>query len=501
MRLGPESSVSDTIRHLHTSSIEQSYKERFKAERKERIAKLAKILGFDPKFASEFVDLYRRLGMLSEKISKLQEYTQTDNENSVQSSNARIHNLSENFFDIARDVYNFSDQSLPPAQAMAAIQQQLIEQYGVRSDDAIERLHKILRLSEEWLGALGSPDANFTEFLAKSRTVVAGTLVGIGKRGTGVVNNIFDWVIVDEAGRATSSELAVAMQVGHRVLLVGDHFQLPPTFSKEVKDAIKQRFGVDDESSLFSSDFERIFSSDYGRKVGTTLLRQYRMAPDIGELVSDCFYQGRLETGRKDPPEYYEFLPKQFSKQVCWVDTSSLADKKGFEQTSKSNEDKWNEDEAIVVMGLLRQILECEDFMEFLKEDLQPQEPPIGIICMYSKQRELIDRMKAEATWLSDVRHLVRVDTVDNYQGKENKIVIVSTVRNNPMLNPGFLRSPNRINVAISRAMERLFIIGASRMWVGRNSSLPLGQVFNKINSMVAEDRASLLSASQFLEK
>jgi len=79
--------------------------------------------------------------------------------------------------------------------------------------------------------------------------------------------------------------------------------------------------------------------------------------------------------------------------------------------------------------------------------------------------------------------------------------VIVSTVRNNPMLNPGFLRSPNRINVAISRAMERLFIIGASRMWVGRNSSLPLGQVFNKINSMVAEDRASLLSASQFLEK
>lgn len=97
------------------------------------------------------------------------------------------------------------------------------------------------------LGAFRSPNANFTEFLAKSRTVVAGTLVGIGKRYTGVVDNIFDWVIVDETGRATSSELAVAMQVGHRVLLVGDHFQLPPTFSKEVKDTIKQRFGVDDE--------------------------------------------------------------------------------------------------------------------------------------------------------------------------------------------------------------------------------------------------------------
>ena len=152
-------------------------------------------------------------------------------------------------------------------------------------------------------------------------------------------------------------------------------------------------------------------------------------------------------------------------------------------------------------MELLRRILECEDFIEFLKSDIQPQEPPIGIICMYSKQRELIDRKKAEATWLSDVQHLVKVDTVDSYQGKENRIVIVSTVRNNERLNPGFLRSANRINVAISRAMERLFIVGASRMWVGRNSSLPLGQVLKKINSMVAEDRASLLPASQFLVK
>lgn len=109
--------------------------------------------------------------------------------------------------------------------------------------------------------------------------------------------------------------------------------------------------------------------------------------------------------------------------------------------------------------------------MELLNEYLQPQEPPIGIICMYGKQRELIDRKKAEATWLTDVRHLVRVDTVDNYQGKENQIVIISTVRNNLMLKHSFLRSPNRINVAISRAMERLFIVGASRMWIGRNSS------------------------------
>ena len=101
-----------------------------------------------------------------------------------------------------------------------------MDQYEIRSPDAVFRLGNLIRLSEDWLGALGSPEANFAEFLAKSRTVVAGTLVGIGHRASGVVQNLYDWVIIDEAGRAAPSELAVAMQTGHRILLVGDHKQL-----------------------------------------------------------------------------------------------------------------------------------------------------------------------------------------------------------------------------------------------------------------------------------
>lgn len=497
VRLGNESAASDAIRHLHSSSIEQSYRERFKSEQKERIVELTTVLGLPKGFASEFVDLYLRLGMLSERITKLQERTGAENEKTVHSLNGRVRALTETFFDIARDVYEF-DEDTTPTQAVSAIQQRLVEQYEVRSQDAIERLHKLLRLSEEWLGALGSPDANFAEFLAKSRMVVAGTLVGIGYRGAGVVQNIFDWVIIDEAGRAAPSELAVAMQAGHRVLLVGDHLQLPPTFSEEVKESIKQRFSVGNDSTLFGSDFERIFDSDYGRKVGTTLLSQYRMAPDIGELVSDCFYKGELETGRGAPPEYYDLLPEHLSKQVHWLDTSTLGER-GLEQRSDNGEDKWNQAEARVVMELLRQIVESEEFMAFLEEDLQPQEPPIGIICMYGKQRELIDQMKAEATWLGGARRLVKVDTVDSYQGKENRIIILSTVRNNSRQVPGFLRSPNRINVAMSRAMERLFIVGASKMWRGRNSALPLGRVLTKIDSMTSEGRASMLPANQFL--
>jgi superfamily I DNA and/or RNA helicase len=289
------------------------------------------------------------------------------------------------------------------------------------------------------------------------------------------------------------------MQAGHRVLLVGDHHQLPPTFSQEVKDAICQRFSVDEASALFASDFERIFDSEYGRNVGTTLLSQYRMAPDIGELVSSCFYYSRLETGRSVPPEYYGMLPETLSKEVTWVDTGSLGER-GYEQVSDNGEDKSNIAEARVVMTILKQIVESDEFMELLKADLQPQEPPIGIICMYGRQRQIIDQLKAELSWLGDARRLVKVDTVDSYQGKENRIIILSTVRNNTRLKHGFLDKPNRINVALSRAMERLVIVGATRMWEGKNAELPLGRVLTKVRSMAEVGRANILSAKQYLE-
>jgi superfamily I DNA and/or RNA helicase/serine/threonine protein kinase len=498
VRLGAESAVSDSIRHLHAASIEQSYRERFKAEQKERIVELAAALGLPRAFSSDVVELHRRLGTLNNQIEKLKARTTSEDGEAQGAMDARIRALRETFFEIATDVYGVMHDGAPH-EVLSQLQRQLVEKHEIRSKDATERLQQLINLSDEWVSALGGKDANFAEFLAKSRTVVAGTLVGIGYRGAGVVQNIFDWVIIDEAGRAAPSELAVAMQAGHRVLLVGDHHQLPPTFSQEVKDAICQRFSVDEASALFASDFERIFDSEYGRNVGTTLLSQYRMAPDIGELVSSCFYYSRLETGRSVPPEYYGMLPETLSKEVTWVDTGSLGER-GYEQVSDNGEDKSNIAEARVVMTILKQIVESDEFMELLKADLQPQEPPIGIICMYGRQRQIIDQLKAELSWLGDARRLVKVDTVDSYQGKENRIIILSTVRNNTRLKHGFLDKPNRINVALSRAMERLVIVGATRMWEGKNAELPLGRVLTKVRSMAEVGRANILSAKQYLE-
>jgi len=184
---------------------------------------------------------------------------------------------------------------------------------------------------------------------------------------------------------------------------------------------------------------------------------------------------------------------------VAWVDIAPLGER-GFEQSSDDDKDKWNVTEAKVVMGMLKTIIES-DFMAFLEEDLPLQEPDIGIICMYDEQRKIIDRMKAEAVWLGDARRLVKIDTVESYQGKENRIIILTTVRNNKELRPGFLRSPNRINVAMSRAMERLVIVGSSRMWKDRNAQLPLGRVVAKVEALQSEGRALMIPADGFLER
>ncbi|WP_425259798.1 AAA domain-containing protein [Rubrivivax sp. RP6-9] len=498
VRLGAESVASDEIRHLHASSIENAYRESFKAEQKERIVELASAFGLPKGYAAEVVELHLRIGMLCDRIATLQARTGREDERSVASLDARVRALTESLYDIAADFYQVDAQG-SPIELLNRIRDGLAEKYEVRSQDAISRLLRVIKLSEEWVAALGSSDANFAEFLAKSRTVVAGTLVGVGYRGAGVVQNIYDWVIIDEAGRAAPSELAVAMQAGHRILLVGDHLQLPPTFSDQVREAVRERYGVADDSTLLRSDFERLFNSAYGQQVGTTLLSQYRMAPDIGELVSECFYGGQLETGRGAPPEYYDLLPAHLSKEVTWVDTSTLG-RRGYEQQSDARDDTWNTAEAHVVMELLRQIIESDEFMAFMAEDLKPQEPPIGIICMYSRQRSLIDKLKAEAPWLGSARRLVKVDTVDSYQGKENRIVILSTVRNNPDGRIGFLRSPNRVNVAMSRAMERLFVVGASKLWQGRHAEAPLGRVLKYTKQLAEQGRAVVIPAEQLGE-
>jgi superfamily I DNA and/or RNA helicase len=132
--------------------------------------------------------------------------------------------------------------------------------------------------------------------------------------------------------------------------------------------------------------------------------------------------------------------------------------------------------------------------------DVGTDAKPIGIICSYREQKLLLQRLLSEQEWAIKLSELIKIDTVDSYQGKENRIIILSLTRNNDKYQQGFLNSPERINVSISRAMERLIIVGAARMWTNANISSPLGQVYGFIKAGENKEDYAIVDASLVLD-
>ena len=346
---------------------------------------------------------------------------------------------------------------------------------------------KLIDLTQDMLEALSNERTNYDEFLARSRQLVIGTCVGIGQRHIGIADNLYDWVIVDEAARSISSELAIAMQSGTRILLVGDHKQLPPLYSDEHKNALARRLGIskrgEELDQALGSDFERVFLSEYGKQTCATLKTQYRMAPAIGSLVSACFYENVLENGKtdNDVPNIYFRLPEEIKSCVTWLDTTSLPNT--YHEQGKSGSLS-NRAEADVIIRILQDLANDETFMnsEPVQKCLEKNEKAIGVICMYGEQKKLIRKKFNERSWNDEFRGLVKIDSVDSYQGKENRVIILSLTRHDKVCSTGFLHLPNRINVALSRAMDKLIIVGAKTMWEHpKNSKTPLAKVLRFI--------------------
>ena len=346
---------------------------------------------------------------------------------------------------------------------------------------------KLIDLTQDMLEALSNERTNYDEFLARSRQLVIGTCVGIGQRHIGIADNLYDWVIVDEAARSISSELAIAMQSGTRILLVGDHKQLPPLYSEEHKNALARRLGIskrgEELDQALGSDFERVFLSEYGKQTCATLKTQYRMAPAIGSLVSECFYENVLENGKtaNDVPNIYSKLPEKLKSCVTWLDTTSLPNAYHKEEKKGS---LFNRAEAKEIISLLQSFQNDKTFInsEIIRNCLARNEQAIGVICMYGAQKKLIRDLFNQNSWNDNFHRLVKIDSVDSYQGKENRVIILSLTRHDKACSTGFLHLPNRINVALSRAMDKLIIVGAKTMWEHpKNSKTPLAKVLRFI--------------------
>jgi Superfamily I DNA and RNA helicases and helicase subunits len=503
-----EASVSNGLKDVYSQSLVDERRELFVAESKERISSLSQSLGLNRDFLVEAYELELSIVKQIDTLLKLQKSM-----NAEDTHKGDVDGLKKQFSELYLNLKNKIDSQFGLELVMDDLEitssklwASLEAAYAIQPKES-KRARALCKISREMLEVLKGERVNYDEFFARSRQLTTGTCVGIGQHHIGIAENQYDWVIIDEAARSISSELAIAMQAGKRILLVGDHHQLPPLYTTPHKKALARKLGVYsddiDLDELLQSDFERAFESEYGKLAGARLLTQYRMAKPIGDLVSDCFYKGELETGSRDVPDSYKHLPTAMRAHTTWLDTAFFG-KEAHHSNSSKGSSIANPTEVNVIIKLLSSIAKSDEQLDALKHQMDEDkgELPIGIICMYAEQKKRLRRKVAEQSWGDEFKSLIRIDTVDSYQGKENRIVILSITRSDSKQSPGFLRSPNRINVGLSRAMDRLVIVGNSEMWKGKNQNFPLGRVFDYIEQRRSKGLESyrLMNAKDFKE-
>lgn len=456
-------------------------------------------MGLPEGYVRAATELHTTLGPLLQSIDRLtRAIDEADGEDA--SAEEHLRRLSQVFVEVAGRQFGIDASVDGDAASLRDLLDDKLEAlahlHGSPSPAKCARLEQIARLSTEFSQVLRSPRSNYTAFLARSSSVVAGTCVGVGKQALGITEVPYDWVIVDEAARASPMELVVAMQAGKRVLLVGDHLQLPPSYPRAVEDRASALLGMPRKDFRRINNFQRAFSSNYGQSVGRTLRVQYRMAEHISQLVSHCFYADALEVGRAPPGQEYEKLPSFLASQVVWVDTQDQG-REAFHRSAGTHEGALvNNQEALAVVEVVRAILTSPGFLEQVQLEDGDDEPIIGIIAMYSDQRDLIRKKLEQAEWASGLRDRFTVGTVDSYQGKENRIIVLSVVRNDTSEHVGFLSDPERINVAMSRSKDRLVIVSSSAMWRSRTAT-PMKRVLDEVERLAEQQLAKFVPSKE----
>ncbi len=306
----------------------------------------------------------------------------------------------------------------------------------------------------------------------------------------------FDVAIIDEVSKATPPELLMPMLLAKKTILVGDHRQLPPLFKE--REGSWEEMVIESEknntltpalrklltrqnfikfrdmvtASLFKTYFEKAPTA-----IKETLLLQFRMHPDIMDVVNH-FYENRLQCGLENPDVQRDHGLNLSGENgstlitpnthAMWVDTSrDSQNRPHYERQSGTS--KANDLEAALIVKLLRKINDvCQTSGRGAGQRKQ-----IGVISFYGRQvAEIRRRLRAQQFEALDID----VNTVDQFQGKEKPIVLVSLVRHTRtglQNNTSFVTQFERINVAFSRAQELLVIFGATEMFAGCEVELP----------------------------
>ena len=251
----------------------------------------------------------------------------------------------------------------------------------------------------------------------------------------------FDIVILDEANKARADEALPALRLGSALALVGDHKQLPPVEDDALYGIVETDPQLED--LVNRSLFEQCWEGGLVAEAKCLLTVQHRMHPDISAYVSKASYDCQLE----DAPEVQEYsfvTRKPFPVALHFVDTEGM---KGSGERRGPGGALRNEAEVRVAAQVVR-----------LLDERCPRDLSMAVIAMYAEQ---VERLR-QALGRRKFKRPVKIDTVDSFEGREEDLVVISLVRSNERGRIGFLRVPNRLNVAISRARRLVACIGDS---------------------------------------
>jgi superfamily I DNA and/or RNA helicase len=269
------------------------------------------------------------------------------------------------------------------------------------------------------------------ESLFNEARVVACTLVGSANKV--MVGQHFSTLFIDEAAQALEPACWIAIRRAGRVVLAGDHQQLPATV--KCYEAQKQGLG--------RTLMERIVANV---PQCVTLLRvQYRMHDQIMRFSSDWFYEGKVESA----PEVRYRSILDWDTPMMWVESPSP------EAFVGTNHGRINKAEAELTISVLEQYVEKIGRQRYTDERLD-----VGIITPYRLQAQYLRSLLKKSETLRPIRKTISVNTVDGFQGQERDIVLISLVRSNEHGQIGFLNDLRRMNVAMTRARMKLIIIG-----------------------------------------
>lgn len=258
----------------------------------------------------------------------------------------------------------------------------------------------------------------------------------------------FGTLFIDEAAQALEAACWIPMKRASRVVLAGDHCQLPPT----VKSIAALRAG------LGKTLMERI--AENKPEVVTLLKIQYRMNDEIMRFSSDWFYHGKVQSAPQI--KYRSIL--DYDHPITWIDTSDKEPTDTIEEDKELNFKEQFVGESFGRINKAEAELTLLTLAEYLtkigKQRVLDERIDVGIISPYRAQVQYLKSLIKKYEFFKPYRRIISVNTVDGFQGQERDVILISLVRSNDEGQIGFLKDLRRMNVAMTRARMKLIILG-----------------------------------------